>query len=105
MAITLTTAVSPIRLTMRGRILIITGLLLAALLTVWLGWAVTQAVAGSARETTTRQVVVQPGQTLWQIAEQAAPAADPRDTVAVIMELNDLPSGSVQAGQALRVPA
>ena len=48
--------------------------------------------------------MVQPGETLWQIAEAAVPSADPRETVAVIMELNDLESASVQAGQGLLVP-
>ena len=50
-------------------------------------------------------LVVQPGQTLWQIAEDLAPGADPRTTIALIVELNDLSGGGLAAGQELRLPA
>jgi nucleoid-associated protein YgaU len=51
-------------------------------------------------------VVVQPGQTLWDIAVEAAPGTDPRQVVAAIMELNDLADpGAIRAGQPLYVPS
>ncbi len=46
-----------------------------------------------------------PGETLWQIAQRAAPTADPRVTVARIVELNALPGASVRAGQELLLPS
>ncbi len=49
-------------------------------------------------------VTVQSGQSLWQIAGTIAPNADPRDVIAAIMSLNQLPSGIVQAGQQLAIP-
>jgi len=50
------------------------------------------------------RIVVQPGQTLWSIALQADPRADPRLVIQRIMALNALPGGSVKAGQLLLVP-
>jgi LysM repeat protein len=49
-------------------------------------------------------MTVQPGDTLWGIAQRAAPDADPRVTVARIMEMNSLHSSTVPAGSALFVP-
>jgi hypothetical protein len=50
-------------------------------------------------------VTVMPGDSLWSIAEDVAPAADPRDVVDAIMALNQLSSSSVAAGERLAVPA
>jgi nucleoid-associated protein YgaU len=45
--------------------------------------------------------VVQPGDTLWSIAHQVEPHADPRDVVDRLVELNG--SGALQPGQRLRL--
>jgi hypothetical protein len=50
-------------------------------------------------------VSIAPGQSLWQLAEQVAPQADPREVVADILTLNNLRSGDVQPGQKLAIPA
>lgn len=50
-------------------------------------------------------VTVMTGDTLWSIAEQVAPAADPRDVVDAIMRLNALPGASLDAGQTIAIPA
>ena len=50
-------------------------------------------------------VTVQAGQSLWQLAEEIAPQNDPRDVISDILAVNDLESGSVQAGQRLALPA
>ncbi|WP_309068090.1 LysM peptidoglycan-binding domain-containing protein [Microbacterium sp.] len=49
-------------------------------------------------------VTVMPGDSLWSIAEDVAPAADPRDVVDAIVALNQLPSSSVAAGERLSIP-
>ena len=49
--------------------------------------------------------VVMPGETLWGIATELSPNADPRDTVALLVEVNNLPSSGVLAGQRLVIPA
>nr|WP_281373326.1 LysM peptidoglycan-binding domain-containing protein [Kineococcus aurantiacus] len=46
-----------------------------------------------------------PGQTLSGIAAQWAPAQDWREVADEIVELNALPSMTVQAGQRLVLPA
>jgi hypothetical protein len=50
-------------------------------------------------------VTLQAGQSLWQLAEEIAPENDPRDVVSDIIAVNDLRSGSVQAGQRIALPA
>lgn len=49
-------------------------------------------------------VTVSSGETLWQVAEQVAPQADPRDVIADIVSLNNLSSAEVMAGQSLAIP-
>jgi hypothetical protein len=49
-------------------------------------------------------VVVHPGQTLWSIAAQAEPSADPRVVMQEIIDLNALRSSSIEPGQRLWVP-
>jgi Tfp pilus assembly protein FimV len=48
--------------------------------------------------------VVRAGDTLWSIAQQVRPEADPRDTVEAILEANPVESGSLVPGQSLAVP-
>jgi hypothetical protein len=52
-----------------------------------------------------RTIVVGTGDSLWSIAERIAPTADPRDVVADLERVNDLPGASVQAGRRLLLPA
>jgi LysM repeat protein len=52
-----------------------------------------------------RVVVVQPGQTLWSIAEGQFPNQDPRQTVDEIDQTNHLHGGLVYPGERLRLPA
>ena len=52
----------------------------------------------------TRTIVVQPGDTLWSIAQRVRPGTDPRETVALIQQRNDVAAGDLQAGQSLVVP-
>jgi nucleoid-associated protein YgaU len=51
-----------------------------------------------------RAYVVQPGDSLWTIAERVS-AGDPRDAVGRIEELNHLQGADIQAGQTLMLPA
>jgi len=52
-----------------------------------------------------RFVTVEPGQTLWDLAEKSNPAADPRDVVADIKRVNALTVETLQPGQRLELPA
>jgi len=50
-------------------------------------------------------VTVQPGQSLWELASELAPSADPRDVIQEIKALNALDSSAVNPGQRLAIPA
>ncbi len=50
-------------------------------------------------------VTVQSGDTLWSIAGEIAPKADPRDVVAEISRLNVIDGGVISVGQHLAIPA
>ena len=97
-----------LRITVRGR------RVLAALVALPVAAAIAFAALGSGSALASGEhtagdsfttVTVQPGDTLWSIAEEVAPGADPRDVVDAIIRLNALPSGSLTAGQSLALPA
>lgn len=50
-------------------------------------------------------VTVTSGDTLWTIAEEVAPQADPRDVVSAIVRLNLLEDVTISAGQRIAIPA
>ena len=94
----------PVRLTLRGRIVVLLAL-------VALTFAVLAMVGGpagstgSAHHPSARTVVVEPGQTLWDIARRVAPEQDPRNVIAEIVDLNALTdAGAIRVGQPLYVP-
>jgi hypothetical protein len=62
-------------------------------------------MAGDAVPDRTAVVWVEPGESLWQVAERSAPGYNTEAVVARIRELNELPGGAVLAGQALQVPS
>lgn len=94
-----------LRLTARGRLAAILALLALAL-AVFTFVGSPAASTATPHHATSPTVVVQPGQTLWDIAAEAAPRADPRDVIAEIIELNDLADpGAIRAGQPLFVAA
>ena len=106
--ITFSSAPAPhLRLTARGRAVFgtlaaIPVVAIAMFLGIGAGGAQATAEAGS---TSFEYVSVEPGQSLWQLAEQLAPQSDPSEVVADIVALNHLSSGDVQPGQQLAVPA
>jgi nucleoid-associated protein YgaU len=62
-----------------------------------------EASDGSADQVTSK-VVVQPGQSLWDLALSVDPKEDPRKTIWLIQQLNAMTSSEVLAGQELIVP-
>ncbi len=114
-AITFTGSAMPVRaprlrLTARGRA-VFTTLAAAPLVAIalFIGLGGGDAVAGQnasaeSAPTTFVYVSIAPGQSLWQLAEQVAPHADPREVVADILALNGLQSADVQPGQELAIP-
>jgi nucleoid-associated protein YgaU len=92
-----------LRLTRRGRVVLV---VLPALLA--LSGALLAAAPGAAEaapQRTARTVVVGTGDTLWTIAERIAPDTDPRTTVAAIERANGLSGAHLDAGAVLVLPA
>ncbi len=94
---------TPVRLTRRGRISLV---LLIALMAFVLGaFGAMSAIASPAGAPAGwTQQVVQPGDTLWQIASFADPQADPRSTMAQIRQVNELAQSGLTVGQQLWLP-
>jgi LysM domain-containing protein len=102
-----------VRLTRRGRLVVtvmLTAVCLSLVVLAWLAIAARAAQAtdggqspGAVYQNLT-SVVVHPGQTLWSIASQAEPTADPRAVMQQIIELNALHGTNVVPGQRLWVP-
>ncbi len=96
-----------LRLTKRGRnvftALAATPLIVIALVIALNGGGATASLDGA--ESSFSYTTVASGQTLWQLAQEIAPAADPRDVIAEIMQLNRLDSSDVFAGQEIAIPA
>ena len=98
----------PVRLTRRGRLVLTLGVaLVATVLLALAGLAALRAApaADAAVPERTVTVMVEPGETVWQIARRTAPNADPRATVDQILRLNGIKdAGAIQAGTELRIP-
>lgn len=100
------------RLTRRGRVVVSALGTIAVLLVVALAWlsgigsaqAAGRAVPPGQVYRNLTTVVVRPGESLWSIAERAAPSADPRVVIGELVDLNGLRGSTVQAGQRLLVP-
>jgi LysM repeat protein len=100
----------PVRLTRRGRAVVLLTLLSLLLIAFTLGRAAHSEAAGrtpgqtSAPLAAYTQTTVHQGETLWAVALRVSPGHDPRALVQQIRELNHLDSASVQAGQQLVLP-
>jgi hypothetical protein len=94
-----------IRLTRRGRLALLVAAVLCLLLGFSLGNTLSSTAGSISPPAASHSIVVQPGQTLWGIATQVAPHADPRATIQQIIVLNHLPSTGLQAGETLAVPS
>lgn len=100
-----TVPASGLRLTRRGRLVLVALVAFVVVVVALAGAASVSAVTSAPEGPATATVVVAPGQTLWEVAEEVAPDEDPRDVIAAIAELNDLPGSIVAPGQSLIVPA
>jgi hypothetical protein len=97
---------SAVRLTRRGRLVVFgIGVLLAFALGVW--FAAGSVATHEAGVEQVEVVTVAPGETLWDIASDAATVTgdgSTGDMVARIQNMNSLDSSMLYAGQTLRVP-
>lgn len=98
-----TTSTGHTRLTRRGRVLLVAGLVSVLFAAFSLGRSVSEAAAPSA-EPVRHLITVQQGDSLWTLAQEVAPDTDPRDVVAQIRDLNDLSTPGLKPGQQLLLP-
>ena len=106
MSMTTTTPVSPLRVTRRGRALLLLTLVAVLLAAFSLGRARSEAapVGGPNDSAVVQQTTVQAGESLWTVARRIAPANDPREVIAQLRRLNDLSSSDLRVGQQLLLP-
>jgi LysM repeat protein len=93
-----------LRLTRRGRIVVALLAVLAACGLFVAGASAAQASGPASARGRAAQVIVQPGDTLWSIAQSADPNADARAIVQQILQANRLATARIAAGQRLWVP-
>ena len=97
---------SVVRLTRRGRVVVVVAALLVAFaIGVFVTAAGSVATQRPGSPEPTRIVQVGTGDTLWGIAAELADDGDVRAVMEEIKQLNALDSGVLQAGQRLVVPA
>ncbi|NQX12992.1 LysM peptidoglycan-binding domain-containing protein [Microbacteriaceae bacterium VKM Ac-2855] len=95
-----------LRLTRRGRA-VFTALAAAPIVLGAFGLALNGGGALASGETGAAEfeyVTVHAGESLWSLAEEIAPSADPRDVIDSIVSLNQLTSAMLEPGQRLAVP-
>ena len=100
------TSAPSVRLTRRGRAVLVLLLAVLLLTAFSIGQRDTQAAGVSAGSGAAAPVAttVQPGESLWSVAQRIAPENDPREVIAQIRRLNDLSTSELQVGQLLLLP-
>lgn len=93
-----------LRLTRRARLLVTVVSALSLLAVIGLAALNADPMQGGLEEAPA-SVVVQTGDTLWQIAAEVAPAEDPAVVVELLRSANDLGGAALQPGQVLVVPS
>lgn len=96
------------RLTARGRVLLIGVGLIMVLIGLGVVGALRAEAAGEPAAPAPagwHMIVVQPHDTLWGIARDVAPGADPRVLIEDMRSVNDLSGSALQVGDRLWVPA
>lgn len=97
-----------VRLTPRGRLVTRLAVITSLSILLLSGFAaLTGASAGpseSAVSTPYIKISVKPGETLWSIADSINSSGDLRGMVADILEINNLKSPELQAGQKIYIP-
>ncbi|MFH8251021.1 LysM peptidoglycan-binding domain-containing protein [Microbacterium sp. B2969] len=104
-----TAAPTRLRLTTRGRRVVAFLAALPAIVALGVALVVGGSSALASRDAGSpagsfQTMTVTAGESLWSIAQEVAPQADPRDVVDAIVRLNALDGVAVSAGQRLAIP-
>jgi hypothetical protein len=94
-----------VRLTRRGHVVLFAASCLALFGIVLGSGAVADAAVDRIGSPATATVIVQPGDSLWSIAQALSDGTDPRAMVLRIQELNGIGDWPIVPGQRLVVPA
>ncbi|MEO5534278.1 MAG: LysM peptidoglycan-binding domain-containing protein [Pseudolysinimonas sp.] len=105
-------AASRLRLTRRGRV-VFTTIAAAPLVVLALFFGLNAGGAAATQDSSTHDspaqyltyLTVDGGQSLWDLAAEVAPNADPREFAAQIVALNQLTTSEIHPGQRLAIPA
>lgn len=95
---------SSVRLTRRGRLVVLAAALAFALFAGFFLSSVAVGTDEAGQAPATEIVMVEPGQSLWSIASELTDSGDVRTTMREIERLNALDTVAISAGQKLRVP-
>ncbi|WP_457205113.1 LysM peptidoglycan-binding domain-containing protein [Nocardioides sp. P5_C9_2] len=95
---------SSVRLTRRGRLVVLVAALALVLLAGFFLGSVAVGTDEAGQAPATEIVMVEPGQSLWSIASELTDGGDVRTTMREIERLNALDTVAISAGQKLRVP-
>lgn len=98
------TTVTPVRLTRRGRLVVLALFLVLAVAVSTIVGGESAATRDEGAPVPTQTVVVTPGDTLWAIAADVAEPGETREMVHRIAKLNALEGSSLQLGQQIAVP-
>ncbi|MDT7545206.1 MAG: hypothetical protein QOE99_1316 [Actinomycetota bacterium] len=93
-----------VRVTRRGRLVLVVASALVLLLVISFGRTGSQAATATGTGPTLQQTTVQQGETLWAVAQRIAPKNDPREVIAQIRRINHLHSSVLRTGQQLLLP-
>jgi hypothetical protein len=104
-AISPTPVRSHLRITRRGRIVLGAVAALPAIVLATASLLGAESATATSESVQLEVVTVEAGETLWQLAESVAPAADPRDVVHDVLSLNGITSADIEAGVELEIPA
>lgn len=99
-----TSSRSSVRLTRRGRVVVLMASLALVLLAGFFLGSVAVGTNEAGQAPATEIVMVEPGQSLWSIASDLTDSGDVRTTMREIERLNALDTVALSAGQKLRVP-
>lgn len=95
---------APVRLTRRGRVVVVIAALALLLLAAFTLGSVAVGSEAPGQAAPTEIVMVGTGDTLWGIASEINSDGDVRSTMREIERLNALESTALSAGQKIRVP-
>jgi LysM repeat protein len=93
-----------VRLTRRGRAVVVMAALVLVLLAGFFLGSVAVGTDEAGQAPATEIIMVEPGQSLWSISSELTTEGDVRSTMREIERLNALDTVALSAGQKLRVP-